>query len=113
MTPGGEEKVIKELKGLRVDLNANANRTAGELVNLTQELFLLRQVLTLLLTPAQREELARFAPPVLPSPDLEHQAATQHQITAEQQAEIDRALMEGDLHLGTHGLPVLTNQRGQ
>jgi len=111
MTPKAEQELITIFKGMRADMNANAQRLSGEIVNLTQELFLSRKVAELMLSEAGRGELARFAPPVAPSPDLEHQAATQHQVTAEQQAEIDRALMEGELQLGLHGLPVLSGAR--
>lgn len=105
MSPKAEQELIELLGKIRADLNINANRTAGELVNLTQELFLLRKTIELLLPSVAREELARFERIAPPSPDLEHQA--QAQVTAAQQAEIDRALLEGELRVGQHGLPVL------
>lgn len=112
MSPKGEQDLVKQIQDLRADLNRANNRTGAELVNLTQELFLLRKVLEMFLPPAAREELARFqrvAPP--PAPDLEHQAQVQARVTAEQQAEIDRALLNNDLNLGVHGIPSLNGGR--
>lgn len=107
MNPGQADKLIEETKNARADANRNTERIAGELVSLTQELYLLRKVAELLLSPAQREELARFTPPVAPpSPDLEHQEAA-HQPTQAEIDEINRALMQGDLELGVNGVPVV------